>query len=180
MVIHCKSEKQAVYLKSKIAARFAECKLTMSEQKTKIVFCKNPNNKGEKKYEHESFDFLGHTFSPKLVPTKNGILLLSMPAMSRKAKKSVSEKITAMQIHKSKLKLKQLAHQINEKTRGWMNYYCTLEKWSTQILWWQLNRKLIKWVMWNRQWQFKRALSWLKATSVAQPRLFCHWNILKP
>jgi RNA-directed DNA polymerase len=180
MVIHCKSEKQASFIKSQIARRFAGCKLTMSEEKTKIVFCKNPNNRGEKKHKQESFDFLGFTFRPKLCNTKNGRLLLSMPVMSRKAKKSVMEKVKAMQIHKSKLKLRQLADQINEKTRGWINYYCTLEKWSTQKLWWQLNRKLIKWVKWNRGWEFRKALRWLKATYVAQPRLFCHWSIVKP
>jgi hypothetical protein len=180
IVIHCKSEKQALYLKSKIAKRFAECKLTLSEQKTKVVFCKNPNNKGEKKHEHESFDFLGMTFRPKLVPTKNGILLLCMPVMSRKSKKSVMDKISEMEIHKKKLKLRQLAKEVNERTRGWINYFCALEKWSTRKLWWQLNRKIIKWVIWNRQWGFKRELRWLKATYKAQPRLFKHWEIMHP
>jgi len=180
IIVHCKSEKQANFLWKGIGERFKDCRLTLSEEKTKIVSCKNPNNKGEKKYKHESFDFLGFTYKPRLTRTRNGILLLSLPVMSRKAKKSVLDKIRSMKLHKQKWKLSQVAHAVNEKTNGWFNYYCAIEKWSTRKLWWLLNRKLLKWVMWNRGWSFRRATRWLKATYKAQPRLFRHWELSRP
>lgn len=180
IVVHCKSEKQAIYLKGKIAGRLTECKLAMNEQKTKMVFCKNPKNKGEKGHEHVSFDFLGYAFRPNLLPTKSGILLLTNPEMSRKAQKNVMDQIKSMRIHKKKVEIRQLAKEINERTRGWINYYCVFSKWSTQKLWEQLNRILIKWVMCNRQWGFKRALRWLKAMYKVQPLLFRHWEIARP
>jgi hypothetical protein len=180
IVVHCKSEEQALFLKRRISKRFTECKLTLSEQKTKVVCCKNPNNKGERKYEQGSFDFLGFTFKPRTVATSNGILLLSMPVMSSKSKRSVMEKIRAMEIHKKKMKIQQLASQINERTRGWINYYCTLEQSSSHFIWWHLNRRLIKWVMWNGGWNFRRATRWLKSIYEAQPRLFRHWNLVRP
>ena len=40
--------------------RFAECKLELSPQKTKIVYCKDANRPGN--YPEQNFDFLGHTF----------------------------------------------------------------------------------------------------------------------
>jgi RNA-directed DNA polymerase len=115
VIIHCKTEKQANWLKRKIASRFLQCKLSLNEQKTKVVFCKNGNNKGEGNHAvHYSFDFLGFTFCPKLCPTKNGIVLLSLPAASRKSKKSVMDKIRAMELHKKKVKIQVLARMINE------------------------------------------------------------------
>ncbi|WPQ63579.1 hypothetical protein SIO70_01700 [Chitinophaga sancti] len=64
-----------------------------------------------------SFDFLGYSFRPGLVPTKNGILLLTLPAMSQKSKNKVMEKIQEMKLFKRPERLETLAKLINEKTR---------------------------------------------------------------
>jgi group II intron reverse transcriptase/maturase len=37
IVVHCKSERQAIYLLNQIKQRFADCKLTVHSEKTKIV-----------------------------------------------------------------------------------------------------------------------------------------------
>jgi group II intron reverse transcriptase/maturase len=180
IIVHCKSETQARLIKAKIAQRFTQCKLSLSHEKTRIVFCKNPNNKGEKGYENESFDFLGFTFSPKLCATKNGILLLSMPCISRKSQKNITVKIQRLEIPKMKVKINQLARFVNQRTAGWINYFFSLSNASPRMVWWVLNKKILKWVIKNRQWSFKRALRWLKAIYQTQPRLFLHWAILKP
>jgi group II intron reverse transcriptase/maturase len=149
IVVHCKSEKQAVFMKAMIIKRLAECKLSVNEQKSKIVFCKNPKNKGEEVNAHSSFEFLGYSFRPLLLPTRDGILLLTTPVMSQKSQKGVMDKLRGMKLYKKKLKIQQLAKEVNERTTGWINYYCAFSKWSTQKLWEQLNRILIKWVMCN-------------------------------
>jgi len=179
IVVHCNSGKQALFIKAMIIKRLAECKLSVNEQKSKIVFCKNPKNKGQELKAHASFEFLGYTFRPMLIPTRDGILLLTTPVMSQKSKKSVMEKLRGMKLYKKKLRIQQLAREVNEQTTGWINYYCAFSKWSTQKLWEQVNRILIKWVMCNRNWGFKRALKWIKACFKTQPLLFRHWEIAR-
>lgn len=127
-----------------------------------------------------SFDYLGYTFRPMLLPTRNGILLLTKPVMSQKSQGSVMDKIRSMNLYKRKIKIQQLAREINERTTGWINYYCAFSKWSTQKLWEHLYRILIKWVMCNRNWGFNRALKWVKACFKSQPQLFRHWEIARP
>ena len=38
ILVHCKSEKQAFWLKDVIARRLAQCRLELHPEKTKIVF----------------------------------------------------------------------------------------------------------------------------------------------
>src|SRR3954462_4932798 len=54
IVVHCKTEKQAQYVLKMIVGRLSACKLTVSENKTKIV---NLRGTTEKKYPR-SVDFL--------------------------------------------------------------------------------------------------------------------------
>jgi group II intron reverse transcriptase/maturase len=180
LIVHCKSEKQAIFIKAMIIKRLTECKLSVNEQKSKVVFCKNPKNKGQDIRTNASFDFLGYTFKPVLTPTRDGILLLTTPGMSIKSQNKVMDKIRTMKLYKKKCKIQQLAREVNERTRGWINYYCEFGKWTTKKMWGQLNMILIKWVMCNRSWGFKRALKWMKACYKNQPQLFRHWAIEKP
>jgi group II intron reverse transcriptase/maturase len=179
IIVHCKTEKQAIFLKYQIAARFKACMLSLSDEKTRLVFCKNPNNKGFKGHTNQSFDFLGFTFKPRLCKTVNGMLLLSMPDISRKSEKSIANKIRSMQIDRKKMKITELAKFINQTTAGWINYYFGSSGRSRKV-WWLLNKKILKWVIKNRTWGFKRALRWIKSVYSDQPRLFLHWGILKP
>ena len=57
VVVHCKTEKQAIFVLSQIRQRLGYCKLILHPQKTKIV---NLRGTAEKKYPAK-FDFLGFT-----------------------------------------------------------------------------------------------------------------------
>lgn len=57
IVVHCKTEKQALFVLKQIQQRMTDCKLTLHPVKTKII---NLRGKTEKKYPR-SFDFLGFT-----------------------------------------------------------------------------------------------------------------------
>ena len=59
-ICHCKSADEAQALWSMLADRFAACKLVLHSEKTKIVYCKDTNRRGD--FPNRSFDFLGFSF----------------------------------------------------------------------------------------------------------------------
>lgn len=59
-IAHCISYKQAKYLKNRIIERFQLFGLELNLEKTKIVYCKDDDRRGE--YPITSFDLLGYTF----------------------------------------------------------------------------------------------------------------------
>ena len=59
-ICHCKSAEEARALWSALADRFAACKLALHPEKTKIVYCKDANRRGD--FPAISFDFLGFQF----------------------------------------------------------------------------------------------------------------------
>lgn len=177
-IVHCRSEKQAIYIRDKIAQRMKDCKLELNMDKTDIVYCKNERHREMKK--KVSFDFLGHSFRPRWCRTKSGGRLLFQPVMSRKAKKNVMDKIREMRIHQKKISIQEMAELLNTRVRGWMNYYCEFNGSSTRNLWWMLNLRLLQWVRCNRKLNLLRAIRWLKGVYRTQPRLFAHWEIARP
>lgn len=179
IVVHCISEKQALFLRHKIAERFKQCKLEISEQKTRIVYCRNEQHKG-KKFPVNSFNFLGYTFKPRFTPTRNGLKLLTAACMSEDAKNSVREKIRKFSIRKFRGNIQHMSKALNPKIRGWINYYCKFHKWTTVGLWHWMNKKLIEWTMCNKGIGKLRAIKWLVNIYKSQPDLFAHWSLHPP
>ncbi len=179
IIVHCISEKQALFVKSKIAQRLVACRLEINEQKTKIVFCRNEQHRGEP-YSTVSFDFLGYTFKPRFCPTRYGLRLLTAACMSESSKSEVRDKVRAFSIRKFRGNIQQLSRAINRKIVGWMNYYCKFHKWTTVGLWFWMNRKLIEWTMCNKGIGKRKALRWLERIYQTKPDLFAHWALLPP
>lgn len=88
VVVHCKTEKQAIFMLKQIDGWLRKCKLTLHPEKTKIV---NVRGRSEKKYP-KSFDFLGFTIRPHWVKVNGKMMLMPSMFMSRKSKNSVVEK----------------------------------------------------------------------------------------
>jgi len=63
IIVHCRTEEEAIKLKEQIKERLLKCKLELHPEKTKIVYCKDANRNGSG--QHEKFDFLGYTFRPE-------------------------------------------------------------------------------------------------------------------
>src|SRR5438270_11573394 len=85
-ICHCRSEAQALELRQALEKRFADCKLQLHPQKTKVVYCKDANRPGQ--YPERSFDFLGYTFRPRLASNHHGERFVAfIPAVSNKAGK---------------------------------------------------------------------------------------------
>lgn len=123
-ICHCVNRKQAEFIYDGLIEKFAECKLTLNEEKTKIVYCKDSNRKD--RYENESFDYLGFTFRPRTGRNKKTYKVFTVfkPATSRKASKKIREEIRSRRILRNyHLKLEDIAAQINPVVRGWINYY---------------------------------------------------------
>src|SRR6476620_11389602 len=91
IVAHCDSEDQARQLRAAIAARLGTLGLELHPMKTKIVYCKDANRRGD--FEHTSFDFLGYTFRGRLAKGRRGYFTGFSPAISGTAKKAKGRQI---------------------------------------------------------------------------------------
>jgi len=175
IVVHCKSEKQALYVLKMIQQRMTNCKLTLHPVKTKII---NLRGTSEKKYPR-SFDFLGFTIRPLWSKINKGKLMVSN-FMSTKSKTRVLEKFKSFHIHKWRKPIEEIAQKLKPVIQGVMNYYCKFWTRHTHQVWYQLNQRLLKWVRWEKGLYEKAAIRWLKQKYKATPRLFPHWQLVHP
>ncbi len=120
IIVHARSERQALQLRATIAARLAECGLELNEQKTRIVYCKDDDRRGS--YEHTSFDFLGYTFRPRLSKNRFGKHFLNFsPAVSNDAKTAMRREMRRWRLHLRPDKtLTDLARMFNIVLQGWL------------------------------------------------------------
>jgi RNA-directed DNA polymerase len=176
IVIHCKTERQAQYLNKEVEKRLASCKLTVHPVKTKIV---NLRGKSEREYPRK-FDFLGYTFLPTWVKTKVGFKVMIAPRMSEVSRKSFTQKIQKLHIHKWRKPIEVIAETLQPILRGVINYYCKFYHWKTGKVWWELNEKLLKWVRWEKRLTRRKAIKWLRLKWKEKPNLFPHWALVHP
>ena len=67
---HSTSEAEAEHVRAELAARLQSCGLEMHPKKTKIVYCKDDDRRGN--FPVTSFDFLGYTFRPRRSKNRHG------------------------------------------------------------------------------------------------------------
>jgi group II intron reverse transcriptase/maturase len=175
IIVHCASENQAYYLKQGITWRLEKCKLQLNQEKTKVVYCKNPWRLD--KHPNVSFDFLGYTFCPRMSYTKSGWMMLFSPEMSKSSKNAVMKRMRQWRTKTFKGNIHQMAKGINPMLTGWINYYCAFNKWRTEVIWQRLNKRLIEWVCWKYKKHVRQAVRWLKGVYIKHPTLFAHWKI---
>jgi RNA-directed DNA polymerase len=96
-VCHCVNEAQAKSLKEALEKRFAECELQLHPEKTKIVYCKDDDRRGNSK--NESFDFLGYSFRARRSKNRFGKFFVNFsPGVSNAATKAIREEIRRWQL----------------------------------------------------------------------------------
>jgi RNA-directed DNA polymerase len=122
-ICHCVSEAQALELLQALERRFAECRLRLNPQKTRIVYCKDANRPGE--YPERSFDFLGYTFRPRVAIGRGRKRFVSfIPAVSDKAAKRMQQEVRRWRLHlRSDLELEDIAEWVRPILAGWVRYY---------------------------------------------------------
>ena len=182
ILVHCRSEKQARWIKKLIEQRLKQCGLELHPEKTKIVYCKDSFRKGN--HPNEKFDFLGYTFRSRLSKDRYGKFFVGfLPAVSDKVAKSIRRAIRGWRIHRMTDKsIKDLACMFNSVIRGWINYYGQFYRSALYPIFSQLNGALQRWAM--RKYKKlrrrkRRAFYWLGRIAKQKSYLFAHWRLVR-
>jgi len=177
-VVHCVSRRQAEAVLEGIAARMAEVGLRLHPDKTRIVYCKDVQRRGE--YEHTSFTFLGFTFRTRKARSKDGRYFARfLPAMSTEALKAKGVGLRSMRIHRrTDLSLDDLARWLNPIVAGWMNYYGRFYRSAMSPLLQRVNAYLRRWagMKYRSLRTLKRFKRWWTGLVDRQPRPFAQWR----
>jgi len=178
IVVHCVTEKQALFMLRQIQTRMRQCKLQLHPVKTKIV---NVRGVSEKKYP-KGYDFLGFTIRPSSYKHPNRAKVKTIPSIfvSQTSKTSILEKFKRMRIHNKRKTLEEVAKDLNPVIRGIMNYYHKFRKSDIRDVWQQLNARLLKWVKWEKGLYKKASVIYLKTKYKERPDLFAHWLMARP
>jgi len=180
-VCHCKSEAQAETLRSELIDRLKEVGLELHPEKTKIVYCKDDDRRGD--YPCISFDFLGYTFRPRRSKNRWGKYFINFsPAISNKAAKAIRQRVRSWRCHlRSDKALEELSRMFNAIIQGWINYYGRYYQSALYPILRCLDRRLVRWA--TRKYKRlrghrRRADQWLERIAKKQPGLFAHWRLL--
>jgi RNA-directed DNA polymerase len=182
VLAHCSTEKEAHTVLAAVTARLAQCRLQVHPQKTKIVYCKDSNRRGQG--AEESFDFLGFTFRPRRARNRDGQYFASFsPAISRRAAKEIRATMRRnWRIRRRTDKsLIDLARMFNPEIRGWIQYYGSFHRSALYSVFRSLDFALVKWAV--RKFKRlrghqRRASRWLARIAKRDAQLFAHWHLL--
>jgi RNA-directed DNA polymerase len=177
-ICHCASEARARELHRALDKRFAECRLQLHPQKTKIVYCKDANRTGD--YPERSFDFLGYTFRPRVAIGRHRKRFVSfIPAVSGKAAKRMRLEVRRWRMHlRSDLELEEIAKWARPTLTGWVRYYGRFYPSKLREELRTIDAFIVRWV--SRKYKRFRghtlaAWEWLRSLRRRNPTLFAHW-----
>jgi RNA-directed DNA polymerase len=182
-ICHLRTREEAEHMKEVIMQRFSDCKLTLNDEKTKIVHCEDSNRRKGGDGCENSFDFLGYEFRAREARNnKTGQVFTAFsPAMSKKSVKKINEAMKSWNLY-SKLQwgINQIAEEINPQVRGWHNYYTKFGKSAFWYVMKHLNDKLARWAR-RKYKDFKKhpkhAKVWLESLSRRERGMFVHWSL---
>jgi RNA-directed DNA polymerase len=181
VLCHCVSEEQAKKLREALEKRFAECGLQLHPEKTKIVYCKDDDRRGN--FLHEKFDFLGYSFQARRSKNRWGKFFVNFsPGVSNAATRAIREEIRGWQLRcRIDRWIDDLARMFNPIIRGWITYYGRYYKSALYPALRYLDQGLAAWAMakYKRLRRHRRrAVQWVRKTALRDPRLFAHWPLL--
>lgn len=179
-LVHGRSREELEKVLGCLRERFAECKLELHPEKTRIVYCKDDDRRGQ--YPETTFDFLGYTFCPRRAKNWRGKFFVSfLPAVSNEAATAMRRVIHDWRLHlKPDKSIEDLSRMFNPIIRGWIGYYGRLYRSRLYRVLRHLNRALVYWVRrkfkrFHRHRQ--RADQWLGRLARREPQLFAHWQM---
>jgi RNA-directed DNA polymerase len=180
IVIHCSSKEEAEQLLERLKERMRVAELTLHPEKTKIVYCKNYQRKGD--HEHESFTFLGYNFQPRAKQDKfgrKGVFQVFGGAISQSAKASIREGIRSIfKPRWSERILESFAADLNPKIRGWVNYYTRFNKHEALEVFRYLNELIRKWLKNKYKLRtMKSVYVKYKGIQTQNANMFYHWRL---
>jgi len=183
VIIHVRNEVYARKVLKAVRERLEACKLELHPEKTKLVYCNRQGRRKKSKIKTQQFDFLGYTFRPRKLMTKDGVLMFGFsPSISRKSTKRIVAECRALRFHRwTHMDIHELSRVLSSKIRGWIYYYGKFHISGLKAAFLHLNRRLAKWVF-NKYKRFKRrktvyyARQWLRQVARNHPDLFPHWK----
>lgn len=178
-ICHCQSAEEAQVVWSALRDRFGACKLVLHPEKTKIVYCKDANRRGD--FPNTHFDFLGFQFRARKTMWHGKPAHGFLPAASPKALTRIRRTVRRWALHhRNDKSLHELATMYNPSIRGWITYYShfystrlrpTLKRIDAYVIRWA-RRKFKRMVH-----QTKGARDWFDRLRRATPQLFAHWPL---
>jgi RNA-directed DNA polymerase len=159
-----------------------ECRLELHPEKTKIVYCKDEDRRGN--YPNQKFDFLGYTFRPRKSKNRWGKLFVNFsPAISDRAAKAIRDEIRGWRLQSCSAKsLEDLSRMFNPILRGWLQYYGRYYRSAVHLAMRQLDKALARWASQKYKRLRRRqrhAHQWVARLSRRAPRLFAHWQMVR-
>ena len=178
IICHCRTEQEAAALKSILTQRFKQCGLQLHPDKTKIIYCKSWKHKAD--YAGISFDFLGFTFRPRLIKTRQGReLVCFLPSISQKAAKRIRTEINEWAWLKwQQGDIKDIIRFSQSKLRGWMEYYGKFGRSVITNVLFHFDKKLSRWAK-RKYKKLKTLIQAAKRVNAFRRRnrlLLAHWN----
>lgn len=179
-IVHCRTKREAEEVWEAIAARLKDCRLELHPEKTKVVYCKDDDRRGN--YPMQKFDFLGYTFRPRRSKSHKGKFFINFtPAVADKAAKAIRAEIRSWHLPKrSDKSIEDLSRMFNPIIRGWLQYYGRYYRSAMYPSMRQLDRALTRWA--SRKYKKlrrhkRRAAHWIGRISRRAPKLFAHWQM---
>ena len=177
---HCRTREEAEDLKAALERRFAECRLELHPEKTKIVYCKDDDRRLE--YPCTRFDFLGYTFCPRRSKNRWGKYFINFsPAISNKAAKAIRQGSEAGGCNCAATRTLTIWHGCSMRSSavGSTTSAPSTSRRSTR----PYNTLIANWPDGDTQVQTPAPPStagrhWLRRIARRQPGLFAHWRLL--
>ena len=179
-ICHCRSEAQARELRQALEQRFAECRLRLHPQKTRIVYCKDANRHGEN--PERTFNFLGYTFRPRSASNRNGKRFVSfLPAVSSTAAKRMRRSVRRWRLHRrNDLELQDIAGWVRPVLTGWVRYYGRFYPSKLRAELRTIDSFIVRWAC-RKYKRFRghntAAWEWLRSLKRRNSNLFAHWGL---
>src|SRR5262245_13903912 len=181
-IVHCRTKREAEEVRNAVAQRLQECRLELHPEKTKIVYCKDEDRRGN--YPNQKFDFLGYTFRPRKSKARWGKLFVNFtPAISTSAAKAIRDEIRGWRLQScSDKSIEDLSRMFNPIIRGWLHYYGRFYRSAVYLSLLQLDNALARWASQKFKSLRRRqrcAHQWVARLSRRAPALFAHWQMVK-
>ena len=178
IIIHCKSKEEAEFILEEIKDRLNKFELEVNPDKTRIVYCKDDQRKGN--HEQESFTFLGYSFQPRSFEWKGKVRFTTFfPGIACAAKTYIRKRMHEhFNPRWTQLDLNTIAKIMNPRIRGWINYYKLYCKAEILNLFRFFNALLVKWLkLKHRIWSKHKLYKAYDHLVESNKHIFIHWKL---
>ena len=179
-ICHCRSEEQARTLRASLEKRFAECGLTLHPEKTKIVYCKDDDRRGDYPTRSSTSSAIrfgrGCRADGMGSSASRSVRRSATKRSSRSGRPSATGHFTSAVTSRSTIWRGCSTPHI----RGWINYYGRFYKSALYPALRHIDRILARWAY--RKFKSlrrhkRRTHHWLLNIAQRQPDLFAHWSL---